>query len=107
LRPEFLPQSWNNGIVEQWNSGFSKEIIHFHWMLKGCNLWRIRRHYLLEYGSFFIDESHTKSNDFSVMGTPAGSCRKTTANMTNSFCAALNRAFRRHGSALIGAGVTG
>ena len=22
-------QSWNNGIVERWNSEFSKEIIHF------------------------------------------------------------------------------
>jgi hypothetical protein len=39
---------------------------HIHWMLKGCNLWRIRRHHMLEYGSFFIDESHTKSNDFSI-----------------------------------------
>ena len=29
LRHEFLPQSWNNGIVERWNSGFSKDIIHF------------------------------------------------------------------------------
>jgi hypothetical protein len=26
---EFLPHSWNNGIVERWNSGFSKDIIHF------------------------------------------------------------------------------
>jgi len=25
----FLPQSWNDGILEQWNNGFSKEIIHF------------------------------------------------------------------------------
>ncbi len=24
-----MPQSWNNGIVERWNSGFSKDIIHF------------------------------------------------------------------------------
>ena len=24
-----MPQLWNNGIVERWNSGFSKEIIHF------------------------------------------------------------------------------
>jgi hypothetical protein len=29
LRYEFLPQSWNNGIVEGWNSGFSKDIVHF------------------------------------------------------------------------------
>ncbi len=29
LRHEFLAQSWNNGIVERWNSGFSKDIIHF------------------------------------------------------------------------------
>jgi len=29
LRYELLPQLWNNGIVERWNSGFSKEIIHF------------------------------------------------------------------------------
>jgi hypothetical protein len=29
LGHEFLPQSWNNGIVERWNSEFSKEIIHF------------------------------------------------------------------------------
>ena len=28
LRHEFLPQSWNNGTVERWNSGFSKDIIH-------------------------------------------------------------------------------
>jgi len=26
---EFLPHSWNNGIVEQWNSGLSKDTIHF------------------------------------------------------------------------------
>jgi hypothetical protein len=30
LRHEYLPQSWNNGILEQWKSGFSKEIIHFY-----------------------------------------------------------------------------
>ncbi len=29
MKHEFLPQSWNNGIVERWNSGFSKDIIHF------------------------------------------------------------------------------
>jgi hypothetical protein len=29
LRHEFLPQSWNTGRVERWNSGFSKDIIHF------------------------------------------------------------------------------
>jgi hypothetical protein len=29
LRHEVLPQLWNNGIVERWNSGFSKDIIHF------------------------------------------------------------------------------
>ncbi len=28
LRPEIWPHSWNNGIVERWNSGFSKDIIH-------------------------------------------------------------------------------
>jgi hypothetical protein len=29
LRHEFLPHSWNNGIVERWNIGFLKDIIHF------------------------------------------------------------------------------
>ena len=29
FRHEFWPQSWNNGIVERWNSGFLEDIIHF------------------------------------------------------------------------------
>jgi hypothetical protein len=29
FRHEFLPQSWNHGIVERWNIGFSTDIIHF------------------------------------------------------------------------------
>jgi hypothetical protein len=29
VRYEFIPQSWNNGIVERWNNGFSNDIIHF------------------------------------------------------------------------------
>jgi hypothetical protein len=29
LRYEFLAHSWNNGTVERWNTGFSRDIIHF------------------------------------------------------------------------------
>lgn len=34
MRPERLPQSWNNGIVECWNAGFKKDNVHFNFIVK-------------------------------------------------------------------------